>query len=154
LLAEGPSETDRDRFLDEWHAIRRVLGIPSYSRALAMVHPVRDDETGRIGMWRVILPRPSWFLPRIKSWDRHVEYGRMPLDFVPDEPFGYLVVSDLLRNRTELAERARQQGLHVGEIRYHLTKKGVRRAPERAYRNFRVSVELLPAATDVMRRNR
>lgn len=137
-IARGATDDEHERFRDEWRAIRRVLGIASYNRSLAIVHPVRDDDGGRIGTWRVMLPRPSWYLPRIKSWDKHVEYSRIPLDIVPDEPFGYDVVVELLDERPELGN------LRVGEIRYALTAKGVRRAPERAYRNFRVWVEMLP----------
>lgn len=138
LTSALTGEDDPDHFVAEWRALRRVLGLPSYNRSLAIVHPVRDDGSGRIGTWRVMLPRPSWYLPRIKSWDKHVEYSRIPLDIVPDDPFGYLMVTELLAQHPEWRD------LRVRDVGYALTAKGVRRAPERAYRNFRVWVEMAP----------
>jgi len=64
FLNDEPNGNDFERFSDGWQELRRVFFVPSYTRTLALLHPIHDPENERIGFWRVLLPRPSLLQPR------------------------------------------------------------------------------------------
>lgn len=141
LLAGEPRT---ESFLQAWEALRRVFFVPSYARVLTLLHPVHDTIGGRIGFWRVILPRVSWIQPRVQG-QRHPEFSDLPLDLVPDVPLGFHALHEQLIRGPELGRRLRAEGYRVTAIRYELLGKAWKRDPPRAFHAARVTVSLRPA---------
>ena len=95
LLASDPDE-EPATFEAAWHRMHGLLYAPSYARVLLLLRPVHDPERDRIGFWRLVLPRTTWMGERLKDWKRDEELADLPMDLVPDAPFGYRVVRSRL----------------------------------------------------------
>jgi Mg-chelatase subunit ChlD len=132
---------DRD-FAVGWAELRRVFRLPSYTRTLTLLSPVRDRATDRIGFWRVILPRLGWLKERVKRNHRLPEFTDLPLDLVPDAPLGYWVVRRLLEDDPELAIALRDRNYEAATVHYELLGKPRKFDPVRAFGRARVSIEL------------
>jgi hypothetical protein len=141
-LAEGPAAVRLDGVLARWRALRKVLFVPSYARVLAILSPVRDRETDRIGFWRLLLPRPSWLLQRVKDDRAPPELVDLPLDLIPDLPLGLWLVDHLDRSRPEVTARWREENRRVVSLAYELRGKPRTRDPDRGFRETRVRMVL------------
>ena len=80
----------------------RVLRLPSYTRTLTLLAPVRDTREDRVGFWRIVLPRVGWFRSRTRGY-HHGDLADLPLDLVPDRPLAYWLVTRLLDDDPDLA---------------------------------------------------
>jgi hypothetical protein len=139
LWLEGES---RDDLVDDWTAVRDVFRVPSRARVLALLGPVRDPSTGAVGFWRVLLPRPSWLRARTRGWERHPEWGRLPLDLIPDLPLGYWLVSETVRRSPALRDHLASGRYRVTGVEYELLGKPGRHGPLRGFENTRVRLHL------------
>ena len=137
--------------VERWSAARRLFFVPSYTRVLAILSPTYDPRVDRIGFWRVVLPRPGWLMPRVQGYKRHPEYTDLPLDLVPDLPFGLWVLRELRRSPERLPEPWRGRELRVRSLSYSLLGIPRKQGPDRAFRDLRVTIELAAAtAPDVL----
>lgn len=148
LLRSGPEATASDAFVERWRALRRVFFAPSYARVLTLLSPVRDLAADRIGYYRIVLPRPAWILPRLQNWKNRSDFTNLPMDLVPDLPFGYLVTRRLLEERPRLAEELAARGELAGSVDYELLGKPATRDPERAFARCRVLVKMDASAPE------
>jgi len=135
LLGDGSADP---QWIESWRALRRWLFVPSYARTLALSAPVRDPVEDRVGFWRIVLPRPSWMLPRLKAWKRRP----VPFDLLPDLPFGYFAMRALQQFDPERFDRWRREGYRVTDVRYRTLVPPRKRDPERAFREIRVEIPL------------
>jgi len=131
-----------EEFTAGWVELRRLFWVPSYTRTLTLLSPVRDTATGRIGFWRVILPRLGWLKERVKKNQPLPEFTDLPLDLVPDAPLGYWVVRRILEDAPELALTLRDREYETATVRYELLGKPRKFDPVRAFERARVSIEL------------
>jgi hypothetical protein len=138
LLAGRPD----GRFVERWRAIRRLLFVPSYTRTLTLLVPARDAGDGRIGFWRVLLPRPGWFLPRVQGRGPDAKDGGPPLDLVPEIPFAYRVLERALERDPDLAPALRRQGFEPAGLVYESLQKPFRQDPPRAFGRVRATLAL------------
>jgi Mg-chelatase subunit ChlD len=141
LVATDRADTI-DPFQERWTELRKIFFVPSYARVLTLLSPVHDPDQDRIGYWRVVLPRPSWFNQRVKGWKTRLDYSDLPMDLVPDSPLGLRTMRDLVRRRPELHAHLSQAGYRVESVGYELLGKAWKRSPERGFRNVRVSLAL------------
>jgi len=132
-------------FLDRWTALRKMFFVPSYARVLTLLTPMHDLERDRIGYWRVILPRPSWFGQRIKGWKNRVDYSDLPMDLIPDVPLALHVFDGLCERNPGLRAHLRNAGYRVESIDYELLGRPWKQSPERGFREVRVLLELAAA---------
>ena len=129
-------------FVEEWSELRRIFFVPSYARILTLLDPVYDPGGERVGFWRVVLPRPAWFLERVRGWKHHPEFTDLPLDLIPDRPLGFTVLKSILERDGELARHLRSQDFAVADVSYELLGKARKQDPRRAFREARVEVVL------------
>ena len=129
-------------FPDAWRELRRVFFVPSYARVLTLLHPVHDSETDRIGFYRMVLPRPSWLRRRVKGWKKRPDYSDLPVDLVPDIPFGFWAIGQIVHEKPDLAAHLRERGYRTVSVTYELLGKPRKRDPGRAFRETRVTVVL------------
>jgi hypothetical protein len=134
-------------FEDRWRALRRVFFAPSYGRVLVPFRPVRDDDGDRIGFWRVVLPRPSWMLPRVDGRFDDPDWNGLPLDLVPDLPLAYMALGDALDREPRLRSRAAELGLAEGEVDVHYESrvKPRRQRPATAFDEARIELRVANA---------
>ncbi len=142
LLAGAEAAGTGDVEIEHWSAMHRLLHLPSYTRTLALFAPVRDEAQDRIGFWRVVLPRPSWIPSRIKGWKGREEYSDLPMDFVPNLPFGLLLLRQLRSDSAELFAHLRTAGYRFRRASYELPDKPRRQTPELAFEWSRLTLEL------------
>jgi hypothetical protein len=145
ILSGTVGDSDED-FLQGYRALHRVFFAPSYSRTLALLTPVLDEAGGRMGFWRVILPRPSWFSNRIKGWKGRIDYDDLPVDLVPDLPFGSIVTKRLRLDAPELMTHLVAGNYHVTDLDYELLTKRRHQAPLRAYEHSRLQLTFVDPA--------
>jgi hypothetical protein len=138
----GRATTDLAGFVERWKALRRLFELPSYARVMTLMAPVLDPGSGRIGYYRILLPRPSWFGHRVRDNRRHLEFHDLPLDLVPDLPFLALAFDDALEAEPDLGGRLAASGYRVVATRYELLDKPRRHQPVRAFAATRVTAEL------------
>jgi Mg-chelatase subunit ChlD len=138
LLRSDPDALASDRFLERWYALRKVLWVPSYARILTLLSPVRDDASGRIGYYRIVLPRPAWLLPRLQDWHPPSDWADLPTDLVPDAPLGYVLVRRLLEERPQIATIL--AGDLASRVEYEPLGKPVTLDPDHAFSHCRVRV--------------
>jgi Mg-chelatase subunit ChlD len=131
-------------FDEEWSALRRLFFVPSYARVLTLLRPVHDPQRDVIGYYRVVLPRPTWFLERLKGYKKHPEFTDLPLDLLPDAPLGYRILGEILRDRPLLAEVLREGGYRVQGLNYESLMKARKQNPRRVFQRTRVRVGLIP----------
>ncbi|HKQ60051.1 MAG TPA: VWA domain-containing protein, partial [Candidatus Polarisedimenticolaceae bacterium] len=134
-LLDSPADEDSERFLAGWRELRRVFYVPSYARILTLLSPVYDPAQDRVGYWRAVLPRPGWFLPRVQGWTKDPELRDLPLDLIPDLPFGYLALRQALHEQPGLQLDRRRV-----ELDYQLLGKAHRQDPVRAFRDAQVTL--------------
>jgi hypothetical protein len=142
LVREGPDDPASRAFVDRWRALYRIFFAPSYARVLTLLAPIRDPAAERVGYWRIVLPRPGWILPRLQDRADHPDFMDLPMDLVPDRPFGYIVTRRLLEERPGLAAEVVAIGDLGGSVSYELLGKPRSRDPDRAFAHSRVSVKL------------
>lgn len=140
LLAGDASDAG---FVPAWSALRRIFWLPSYSRMLTLLAPGLDAEGGRIGLWRLRLPRPSWIRERVKPQAYLPEFADVPLDLVPPLPFAYRVAQVLLDGDDGAPTALRAQRFVEARVRYELLGKQRTHDPLRAFRQTRVTLELV-----------
>lgn len=128
-------------FAAAWTELRRLFWVPSYTRALTLLVPGRDPDTGRIGLWQVLLPRPGWITERLKGKQRVPDLADLPLDLIPDLPLGYFVVRTLVEGDPELAKVLAAGRYGTISIRYELLGRSGKHDPGRAFRASRVTVD-------------
>ncbi|MCP3980138.1 MAG: VWA domain-containing protein [bacterium] len=136
LTAAAP----QGEFAARWDALRRLLFVPSYARVLTILDPSYDPEARRIGFWRVVLPRPSWFLPRVQGPRHRPDYAHLPLDLVPERPYAYELARDLFESVPRLSDHLRRRGYRAQTPTYELTSKPRHQDPRSGYRKFRVTL--------------
>jgi hypothetical protein len=141
LLKTGSTEP-LDSFLESWTALRKMFFVPSYARVLTLLTPIHDRERDRVGYWRVVLPRPSWFGQRVKGWKNRVDYSDLPMDLIPDRPLALELLLERCEERPELARHLREAGYRVSSIEYELLGRPWKQSPERGFRQVLVRVEL------------
>jgi len=142
MLSDPDDAGSLDAFHEEWTALRKVFFVPSYARMLTLLSPVYDRRRERVGFYRVILPRPSWFGPRLKGWKKHPEFVDLPLDLVPTLPLGYWALALALADDASVAATLRDGAYRVTGLRYELLDKARHQAPRKAFRHTRVTIEL------------
>jgi hypothetical protein len=145
LVRGDPDASAFHSFRDRWREVRRVFFVPSYARILTLLTPVFDPEQGRIGYWRVVLPRPSWALRRVKGYRKRTDYADLPLDLVPDLPLAYWAVDRARTEHPEIFEQLRGEGSHTVAVRYALRGKAYRHDAKRGFRETRVEIDFRPA---------
>jgi hypothetical protein len=150
-LLSGESSPHGDGFASEWQALRRLLFVPSYARVLALLIPVHDPERDVIGFYRIVLPRPSWFEPRLRGYTKHPEWTRLPLDLLPERPLGYWTLETIRRSRPELDRVLRELGFRVVDLSYASLEKARKQNPRRAFHRTRVRIELAPTLESLAR---
>jgi hypothetical protein len=143
LLQEGPAFGDA--FIEEWRALRRLFFVPSYARVLALLTPVYDPDRDVIGFYRAVLPRPGWFLPRLRGYTKHPDWVGLPLDLLPEQPLGYWTLEMIRVARPALGRMLREQNYRVVELSYESLQKARKQNPRRVFRHTRVKIELAPA---------
>jgi hypothetical protein len=141
LLASG-GEPTRGQALEAWQALHRLFFVPSYARTLTLFSLVRDDDNGRIGFWRVVLPRPAWMSNRIKGWKNREAYSDLPMDLLPDRPFAFFFLQELRREHPRLVEHLVTNGYRHAGVRYTLPEPARRQAPETAYESLEAELAL------------
>ena len=146
-------ERDDDSFPAAWRAVRAPLAAPTSARIVVPLVSGFDPVERRVGLWRIVLPRPSWLEPRRVRPDL---YGRAPegsLDLVPELPLGWIALDELARRDGELLAHLRARGYRVARIGYRLLGSGAALDPERAFDLTRVELafETDAAGTDPAR---
>jgi len=138
-LLDGAAPADGP-FVEHWHALRRIFFVPSYSRVLTLLAPIRDLEKDAVGYYRILLPRPSWLSNRTQDW-ADPEISDVPLDLIPDVPLGYHVVARLLDETPGLAASLRESGYLLRSVSYELRSEPWRWDPRCAFDESRVTLE-------------
>ena len=114
---------------EDWTALYRQFFVASYAREIGVLYPTYDAAEDRIGFWRVLLPKPSWYLRRIQNWKR---YADLPLDLLPERP----IAADLLRlleqDFPEAADALRRN-YRLAHLTYRLRGKPRRWKPDQAF---------------------
>ncbi len=141
-LAGTVTPADQDGFVEAWEALRQVFYLPCYARTLTLLSPLHDPDTGRIGFWRVVLPRAGWFLPRRKGYKHHPEFNDVPMDLIPDRPLGIWLSRHLFENAPDLARHFARRDYQVVSVSYALRGKSGHHDPHRAFRSVRVVLTL------------
>lgn len=144
LWLGGATRSGPDSFLEAWRELRRVFFVPSYARELALLAPVHDPESDRIGFWRVVLPRPAWLQHRVRGQKHHPDWGDLPLDLVPDVPLGFWLLAQVLGPDGGLLDGLRERGYRAGSLSYELRDKPRKQDPARAFRQSRIVLALSP----------
>lgn len=145
LLRGDPDGSAFDSLRDRWRAVRRVFFVPSYARILTLLSPVFDSEQERIGYWRVVLPRSSWMLRRVKGYRKRKDYADLPLDLVPDLPLAFWSVDRARTEHPDLFERLRAGDFRAIAVRYELRGKAYRHDAKRGFNESRVEIDFRPA---------
>jgi hypothetical protein len=129
---------DAESLWKRWRALRQVFFAPSYTRTLTLLSPVHDRERERIGFYRVVLPRTSWYLKRLKNYKRHPGWSNLPLDLVPDVPMAHWAVERVFEASPDLAAHLREHGYRVASLDYKPLSKPGKQTPVRAFHETRV----------------
>ncbi len=141
-LRDPGSSTSLDAFLGPWRGARKLFFVPSHARTLTLLSAVHDRELDAVGYWRVVLPRPGWQRLRTQATRRSPDWYHVPLDLVPDLPFGFWLLDRLASEQAGLVEHLRHEGYRVADIAYELLAKPYRQDPERAFRAARVLIDV------------
>lgn len=96
-------------FPARYAALEQVFRAASYARVLTVLEVVRAEDGSRVGFYRILLPRVSWVLPRVRAEPR-------PLDWIPERPLAYLAA--LARMDRDPAIRRGLATESVGAPRY------------------------------------
>ncbi len=142
VLAGSATPADHDGFVEAWEALRQVFYLPCYARTLTLLSPLHDPDTGRIGFWRVVLPRAGWFYPRRKGYKHHPEFTDMPMDLIPDRPLGIWLSRHLFESAPDLTRHLSRRDYRVVSASYALRGKSGHHDPHRAFRNVLVVLTL------------
>jgi Mg-chelatase subunit ChlD len=131
-----------EHFSVGWRELRRVFFVPSYTRTLALLDPIHDPENGRVGFWRVLLPRPSLLQPRLANGGT---LSRELLDLVPDLPLGLWLTEVVTTSVPELAAFMDERDYRARVVSYELIGDAAAHEPATAFWRSRVHVLLQPA---------
>lgn len=130
--------------VDGWVAMHRIFQLSSYSRILAPLLPGWDPQERRLGFWRIVLPRPSWMLPRLRTHNRNSDWADLPMDLIPDRPFAFELLQEIRRR-----EPAALSGIgSILSLEYELDGKHYKRDARRAFRSFLIRLEYLSTHPD------
>jgi hypothetical protein len=138
----GTTGPDDGSFSDRWEALRELLFAPSYTRELTLLTLAHDRRTDRIGFYRVVLPRPAWYLARIRNYQNHPGWTDLPFDLVPDRPVAFRSFARLADDVPRLVDELRSRDYRVVAVEYDSFAKPRKQSPVRALRQARVAVEL------------
>ena len=141
LLVGGVTAADRALFEKRWEALRELLFAPSYARELTLLTPVHDRRSDRIGYFRVILPRPAWYLTRVRNYQKHPGWTDLPFDLVPDRPMAFRSFAWIANEVPGLADQLRSRNYRVTAVEYDSFAKPRKQSPVRALRQARVAVQ-------------
>jgi hypothetical protein len=142
MLQEGGPEADIDSTMREWRELRKIFFAPSYSRILGLAAPGYDPELDRIGFWRVVLPRPGWFLERVKAWKSSDYWEPPPLDLIPEIPIGLWALQQVLASHPDVAAHLKEGSYTARPVTYALLGKPRTQQPWRAFRRSAVEIVL------------
>lgn len=142
FLLDGPTDRDRTLFTKRWEALRELLFASSYTRELTLLTPAHDRRSGRIGYFRVILPRPAWYQTRVRNYQKHPGWTDLPFDLVPDQPMAFHSFAWLATEAPELTDQLRNRAYRVTDVDYDSFAKPRKQSPIKALRQARVFVEL------------
>lgn len=145
LIDVEPRAQAAGEFVEGWLALRDLLWVPSYTRALGLLVPVMDAAERRVGFWRIMLPRVAWIMKRRVDHAKHPDWGDLPFDLVPDRPRAFEWLRDHLENRPDLRARLKTEAWRVGEIRYATRERFDRRDPVRAFMRSTATIEWVSA---------
>jgi hypothetical protein len=141
-LVDGrPTAAERDAFAENWAALYDLLFVPSYARELTLLRPAVDRNLDRIGFYRVVLPRPSWFYRRVRNEQSHPGWSDLPFDLFPDEPLAFGAFERLADDTPELVRHLRRRNYRVTAVDYRSYAKPRKQSPVAALRRVRVSVD-------------
>jgi hypothetical protein len=135
------TEQDAGEFVEGWLALRELLWVPSYTRALGLLVPVYDAVEQRIGYWRIVLPRLTWMVKRKTDLSSHPDWGDLPFDLLPERPRAFEHLRGLLVRDPELGPLLRSSGWNVRDVRYATLQPFAKRDHLRAFQHFRVTIE-------------
>ena len=152
FLADGEAWIESESLFERWRALRRLFFASSYTRTLTLLSPIRDGENDRIGLYRVVLPRAAWYLPRVKGYKRHAGWADMPNDLVPNLPLAHWALERILARRPELATYLRDHRFQVDSLDYELLTEPGKQVPHAVYRNTRVVLVLRANSEDTASR--
>ena len=105
-------------FDERWRALRDVIFVPSYARELTVLMLARDPDEDRLGFYRIVLPRPSWFQPRVRNYEKHPGWSDVPFDLIPDRPCALAAMRSLLAGGDELTRELEHARYTVSDVRY------------------------------------
>jgi len=142
-LAGG--QVDSESLFERWRALRRLFFASSYARTLTLLSPVHDPDSDRIGYYRVVLPRPAWYLPRVKGYKRHDAWADMPNDLVPNLPLAHWSLERILTRRPELAAYLLERRFQVDSLDYELLSYPGKQVPHAVFRKTRIVLVLRPS---------
>ena len=114
----------------------------SYTRTLTLLSPVRDRDRDQIGFYRIVLPRPAWYLPRVKGYKRHDGWADMPNDLVPNLPLAHWALERIFTRRPELASYLQGRRFRVDSLEYELLSHPGKQVPHAVFRKTRTVLVL------------
>jgi hypothetical protein len=150
LLAGREGGATSADFVARWRALRDVLFVPSYARELTLLMPVHDRRQDRVGLYRVVLPRVAWMLPRLGDHEKHPGWSDLPLDLLPERPMACEALERILDRRPMLAAHLDRGGYRALTLAYESRMPPRKRTPLQAFRQSRVALVLAAGGRTVV----
>ena len=117
-----------------WKRLRDAWAMPRQFRVAGPLVLVRDPARDLVGLWRVVLPRPEWFIERASA---EVTSSEWPEDRLPERPLGLWLVDELAKTPGVLS---RLSGYSCTGVEYESMDPAWRSTPEHPYRRVRVAL--------------
>ena len=117
-----------------WKRLRDAWAMPQQYRVAGPLLLVHDRERDLVGFWRVVLPRPEWFMERSAVRSASVE---RPEDRLPERPLGLWLVDELAKTAGVLPRLAHYS---CSGVEYASMDPEWRSTPEHPYRRVRVAL--------------
>ena len=117
-----------------WKRLRDAWAMPQQFRVAGPLVLVRDPARDVVGFWRVVLPRPEWFIERASGDPTSAEW---PEDRLPERPMALWLVEELAKASGVLP---RLSGYSCTGIDYESVDPEWRSTPEHPYRRVRVAL--------------
>ena len=117
-----------------WKRLRDVWAMPQQYRVAGPLVLVHDPQRDVVGFWRVVLPRPEWFMERAAARPASPE---RPEDRLPERPLGLWLVDELAKSPGVLPRLA---GYSCSGVDYESMDPAWRSTPEHPYRRVRVAL--------------
>ena len=133
-------------YLQRWETLLPWFRRADHVRVAGVMLPVRDPDDGRVGLYRVLLPRPAWVLARVQGRSGERGWVDVPFDEIPERPVALEEWAKLLAEWPELAAALRAGGYHLAELRYEPRGKPRHRDPGRVFRSFTTRASFHAAA--------